>query len=104
MIRDVVGGSPGIKLLVDALCRHASAIFSEPIEATGTPLYTDARLFCERGIPAALRPQSAYAARPAALSAKAVAIAWHGIFSVDPDGSAWADKLALHASIHCGIT
>ena len=45
---------PGNKPLVQALCKHASAVFGEPIEASGTPLYTDARLFCERGIPAAL--------------------------------------------------
>lgn len=45
---------PGNKLLVDALCQHASTVFGEPIEASGTPLYTDARLFCERGIPAVL--------------------------------------------------
>jgi acetylornithine deacetylase/succinyl-diaminopimelate desuccinylase-like protein len=45
---------PGNQPLVDALCKHASAIFKEPIEASGTPLYTDARLFCERGIPAVL--------------------------------------------------
>ncbi len=44
----------GNKPLVDALCHHASAVFGEPIEASGTPLYTDARLFCERGIPAVL--------------------------------------------------
>ena len=45
---------PGNKPLVDALCKHAGSVFSESIEASGTPLYTDARLFCERGIPAAL--------------------------------------------------
>jgi acetylornithine deacetylase/succinyl-diaminopimelate desuccinylase-like protein len=45
---------PGNQPLVEALCRHASEIFGEPIEASGTPLYTDARLFCERGIPAVL--------------------------------------------------
>jgi succinyl-diaminopimelate desuccinylase len=45
---------PGNKPLVEALCRHASSVFGEPIEASGTPLYTDARLFCERGIPAVL--------------------------------------------------
>jgi succinyl-diaminopimelate desuccinylase len=44
----------GNRPLVDALCRHASAVFGEPIEASGTPLYTDARLYCERGIPAVL--------------------------------------------------
>ena len=45
---------PGNEPLVTALCKHASAVFGEPIVASGTPLYTDARLFCERGIPAAL--------------------------------------------------
>ncbi len=45
---------PGNQPLVQALCAHASTVFGEPIEASGTPLYTDARLFCERGIPAVL--------------------------------------------------
>ena len=44
----------GNQPLVQALCRHASAVFGEPIAASGTPLYTDARLFSERGIPAVL--------------------------------------------------
>ncbi len=29
-------------------------MFGEPIQASGTPLYTDARLYGERGIPAVL--------------------------------------------------
>ncbi|OYU99817.1 MAG: peptidase M20 [Burkholderiales bacterium PBB5] len=45
---------PGNQPLVQALCAHATAVFGEPIEASGTPLYTDARLFCEQGIPAVL--------------------------------------------------
>ncbi len=45
---------PGNQPLVDALCTHASSVFGEPIQASGTPLYTDARLYCERGIPAVL--------------------------------------------------
>ena len=45
---------PGNQPLVQALCKHASAIFDEPIEGSGTPLYTDARLFSEHGIPAVL--------------------------------------------------
>jgi succinyl-diaminopimelate desuccinylase len=45
---------PGNAPLVKALCTHASAVFGEPIDASGTPLYTDARLFSERGIPAVL--------------------------------------------------
>jgi acetylornithine deacetylase/succinyl-diaminopimelate desuccinylase family protein len=44
----------GNQSLVDALCRHASSVFGAPIQASGTPLYTDARLYCERGIPAVL--------------------------------------------------
>ncbi len=44
----------GNRPLVEALCRHASSVFGEPIPASGTPLYTDARLYCERGIPAVL--------------------------------------------------
>jgi acetylornithine deacetylase/succinyl-diaminopimelate desuccinylase-like protein len=73
VIRDAVAGIPGItvdirrmllanalrpldgnKPVVDALCKHASSVFGEPIAASGTPLYTDARLFCEHGIPAVL--------------------------------------------------
>jgi succinyl-diaminopimelate desuccinylase len=73
VIAEAVAGSPGVTVevhrillanalkplagnapLVQALCRHASSVFGEPIEASGTPLYTDARLFCERGIPAVL--------------------------------------------------
>ena len=45
---------PGNAPLVEAFTAHASAVFGEPVEASGTPLYTDARLFCERGIPAVL--------------------------------------------------
>jgi succinyl-diaminopimelate desuccinylase len=45
---------PGNQPMVEALSRHASAVFDEPIEAAGTPLYTDARLFGEHGIPAVL--------------------------------------------------
>ncbi len=73
VIRDAIAGLPGITVdirrmllanalkplpgnqrMVDALCKHASALFGEPIAASGTPLYTDARLFSERGIPAVL--------------------------------------------------
>ena len=45
---------PGNQGMVDALSRHASALFGEPVDASGTPLYTDARLFGEHGIPAVL--------------------------------------------------
>ena len=73
VIRDAAAGQPGITVdikrlllahalkplpgnqpLVDALTQHASAVFGEPIVPSGMPLYTDARLFCERGIPAVI--------------------------------------------------
>ena len=45
---------PGNQPLVKALCEHATAVFGELVEASGTPLYADARLFSEQGIPAVL--------------------------------------------------
>ena len=42
---------PGNQPLVAAIQAHGEAVFGEPIPATGTPLYTDVRLFCEAGIP-----------------------------------------------------
>lgn len=40
--------------LVQALQRHGEAVFGEPIPTSGTPLYTDVRLFGAAGIPAAI--------------------------------------------------
>jgi len=45
---------PGNKPLVEALQRHGEAVFGEPIPTSGTPLYTDVRLYSEQGIPAAI--------------------------------------------------
>jgi succinyl-diaminopimelate desuccinylase len=45
---------PGNAPLVQALQRHGQAVFGEPIPTSGTPLYTDVRLYCERGIPAVI--------------------------------------------------
>ncbi len=45
---------PGNEPLVEALQRHGAAVFGEPIPTSGTPLYTDVRLYCEHGIPAAI--------------------------------------------------
>ena len=42
---------PGNKPLVDAIQKHGEQVFGEKIPALGTPLYTDARLFSEAGIP-----------------------------------------------------
>jgi acetylornithine deacetylase/succinyl-diaminopimelate desuccinylase family protein len=49
-MKPLAGNQP----LVDSLCAHATELMGEPVEASGTPLYTDARLFCERGIPAVI--------------------------------------------------
>src|SRR5437764_3520793 len=73
LIEDAVRGVPGIRLeirrlllshalrplpgsekLVASLQRHGRTILGEDIRARGTPLYADARLYGERGIPAVL--------------------------------------------------
>ena len=41
----------GNKPLVDAIQTHGEAVFGEKPAAVGTPLYTDVRLYVERGIP-----------------------------------------------------
>ncbi|MES2295761.1 MAG: M20/M25/M40 family metallo-hydrolase [Pseudomonadota bacterium] len=45
---------PGSERLVASLQEHARAVFHETIPAQGTPLYADARLYGEQGIPAVL--------------------------------------------------
>jgi len=45
---------PGNKPLVDALQKHGEAVFGETIPTSGTPLYTDVRLYGEAGVPAAI--------------------------------------------------
>jgi acetylornithine deacetylase/succinyl-diaminopimelate desuccinylase-like protein len=73
LIEDAVRGMPGIRLeirrlllshalrplpgsekVVTSLQRHGREIIGEDIRARGTPLYADARLYGERGIPAVL--------------------------------------------------
>jgi succinyl-diaminopimelate desuccinylase len=49
-LKPLAGNAP----LVDAITRNASAVFGEAIPVRGTPLYTDARLFSEHGIPAVI--------------------------------------------------
>jgi acetylornithine deacetylase/succinyl-diaminopimelate desuccinylase-like protein len=44
--------SPGSAELVRTLQEHAQAVFGEPIPTSGTPLYTDVRLFGGAGVPA----------------------------------------------------
>jgi acetylornithine deacetylase/succinyl-diaminopimelate desuccinylase family protein len=45
---------PGNRPLVEALQRHGAAVFGEPIPISGSPLYTDVRLYGEAGVPAAI--------------------------------------------------
>jgi len=45
---------PGSEALVASLQRNAGAILGEAIPAVGTPLYADARLYGEQGIPAVM--------------------------------------------------
>jgi len=46
-MKPLAGNQP----LVDAIQKHGEVLFGEPIPALGTPLYTDVRLYVERGIP-----------------------------------------------------
>ena len=46
-MKPLAGNQP----LVDAIQKHGEVLFGEPIPAIGTPLYTDVRLYVERGIP-----------------------------------------------------
>ncbi len=73
VIADAAAGCPGITVeikrlllanalqpmagnepLVEALQKHGEAVFGERIPTTGTPLYTDVRLYSEAGVPAAI--------------------------------------------------
>ena len=73
LIESVVEGCPGIRLemrrlllaqslkpqegnapLVAAIRRHAEAVFGEPVAVSGTPLYTDVRLYGAAGVPAVI--------------------------------------------------
>lgn len=46
-MKPLTGNAP----LVHAIQQHGSEVFGEPIPAMGTPLYTDVRLYVEKGIP-----------------------------------------------------
>jgi succinyl-diaminopimelate desuccinylase len=54
---------PSTKVLVDVLQKHGLKVFGEEIPTSGTPLYTDVRLYCEAGIPAVM-----YGAGPRTIS------------------------------------
>ncbi len=49
-LQPLAGNEP----LVEALQKHGEAVFGEPIPTSGTPLYTDVRLYGEAGVPAAI--------------------------------------------------
>ena len=44
----------GNRPMVEALQQHGEVVFGQPIPESGTPLYADARLYGERGIPAVI--------------------------------------------------
>lgn len=43
--------APGAQTLAELLCEEASAVMGKPVTPIGVPLYTDARLYSEAGIP-----------------------------------------------------
>ena len=49
-LQPLAGNQP----LVEALQRLGGEVFGEAIPTSGSPLYTDVRLYCERGIPAVI--------------------------------------------------
>ena len=54
LLADSLKANPANAPLVNALQTHGEAVFGEPIPTSGTPLYTDVRLFGAHGIPAAI--------------------------------------------------
>ncbi len=51
---DALKPLPGNRPLVEALRKHGEAVFGEPIPTSGTPLYTDVRLYGAMGVPSAI--------------------------------------------------
>ena len=49
-LKPLAGNAP----LVAAIQKHGQAVFGEPIPTSGTPLYTDVRLYGEHGVPAVI--------------------------------------------------
>jgi acetylornithine deacetylase/succinyl-diaminopimelate desuccinylase-like protein len=54
MLARALSPQPGHERLVSLLQKHALRVLGEPVAATATPLYTDARLYGEAGIPTVL--------------------------------------------------
>jgi acetylornithine deacetylase/succinyl-diaminopimelate desuccinylase family protein len=51
LLANALRRAPGSEPLVDAIQKHAAAVFGQTIPAMGTPLYTDVRLYAEAGVP-----------------------------------------------------
>ncbi len=51
---DALKPLPGNGPLVQALRKHGETVFGEPIPTSGTPLYTDVRLYGAKGVPSAI--------------------------------------------------
>lgn len=54
MLAQPLAQLPGAEILIDALKKHAEAVFGTDIPVQGVPLYTDARHYTHRGIPTVL--------------------------------------------------
>jgi succinyl-diaminopimelate desuccinylase len=54
LLARALGPLPGHERLVEAIRTRASAVLGEPIAVTAAPLYTDARLYAEAGVPIVL--------------------------------------------------
>jgi acetylornithine deacetylase/succinyl-diaminopimelate desuccinylase-like protein len=54
--------APGAAAFAELVCREGSAVLGKPVTPIGVPLYTDARLYSEAGIPTVM-----YGAGPASL-------------------------------------
>ncbi|KAF9871821.1 acetylornithine deacetylase [Colletotrichum karsti] len=51
LLANSMRSNPGNEPLVQAIQKHTAQTFGQPATATGTPLYTDVRLYAEAGIP-----------------------------------------------------
>ncbi|KAH7087115.1 acetylornithine deacetylase [Paraphoma chrysanthemicola] len=51
LLAKAMPSTPGNQPLVDAIQKHTGLVFGQPAPVTGTPLYTDVRLYAEAGVP-----------------------------------------------------
>lgn len=54
MLAEPLRPLPGVETLADIVRGHAAAVLGVPVEATGAPLYTDARHYAAAGVPTVL--------------------------------------------------